>query len=164
MTTENETKKKNPDYSATAVNLSNPPQVKEALDKLHEIQGTIAMLEKQQRQLNPGLAADLDALKVSEGEKVTAIRNLIDHFGSYQDTEKGEYALVYVRRTAQYNAYAFEARYPDHAKIVIVKQVNAEAIKGLVKGKLLSQDELERANADGPAVITYAERKVPVIV
>jgi len=161
MTTEKT--KKNPTYQA--VNQTNAPEVKEALDELRILKAQRETLNEKLKALAPELLESLEENTKLTTKQTSIIKDLIETHGSYQDTEAGEYALIYERKTPQYDAEAFETRYPQFVPAVIVKAVNADALKGLIKGGLLSQEDLETqaAGCDVAPVITFKTAQVTVI-
>jgi hypothetical protein len=161
MTTEEKTKK-NPTYQA--INQTNAPEVKEALNALYLYEKELADIQDKIKAALPELIAERDRWRDAVSCKTAEIKELIQEHGSYQDAEAGEYALVYERKTPQYDAQAFKARYPQYVPAVIVEAVNAEALKGLIKGGLLSQPELEIHDERGRTpVITYRTAQITVI-
>ncbi len=139
MTTEKT--KRNPDFGASAVDLSNPPEVKEKLEHRIGLQKTIADLEnllqsypewQQLQDTRQGLAALDKDLYI-----------LIDKVGGYQDQEKGIYALKQIRVSKSYDPVRFRTLYPQHADAAIIETVNVPVLSGLIKGGLVTEDKLE---------------------
>jgi len=162
MTTEEKTKK-NPTYQA--INQTNAPEVKAALDALYLYETELEKIREQIKAAIPELIERGDNLDRAIVAKKAEIKSLIQEHGSYQDVEAGEYALICERKTPQYNAQAFKYRYMQFAPAVIVDTVNADALKGLIKGGLLSQEDLEKqaAGCDVATVITYKTTQITVI-
>lgn len=165
MTTEQ--KKKNPDYSVTAINLCNPQEVYTALVRLHNFQNKLTAKKDALKALNPDLFAEIELLENCITEETSKIKSLIQQHGSYQDAEAGEYALIYERKTPVYDADAFEARYPKLAPAVLVKAVDVKTLEGLIKSGRLDKTDLETSSlATGEAtrpVITYKVAQCTVI-
>ena len=63
-------------------------------------------------------------------------------YGSYQDLDKGWYAVKQRKVSKSYNAEAFEKTYPQFAPAVIIKTVDTTKLNGLIKGGLLAEDDL----------------------
>ena len=165
MTTEEKTKK-NPTYQA--INQTNAPEVKEALASLHTYKTKLAEKTAALKALNPDMYAEIELLENCVAEETANIKSLIQKYGSYQDAEAGEYALIYERKTPVYDAQAFKARYPQFTPAVIVEAVNPDALKGLIKGGLLKQEELEadalkENGLHANPVITYKTAQCTVI-
>jgi len=132
--------KKNPDYSATAVNLCNPPEILEKLKALRDYQKVIKENEDALSE-NRNFITIQQALKdvgVISGE----IKALIETQGSYQDIEKGLYAVKQMRTSESYDAEKFKINYPAYVPAVIVDSVNKDALTGLLKGNLIKHDKL----------------------
>ncbi len=136
--------KKNPDYSASAINLTNPPEVK---DLLLAQKNRLFDLSKLQEKIDAciplGLQAELECLQNEITTEDKGIRGYIDTFGSFQDVERGLYAIKQRKLSVSYDAASFESHYPELAPAVLVKSVNIKAIEGLVKGGLLDKACLE---------------------
>ena len=164
MVTETEEKtKKNPTYQA--INQTNAPEVKAALAQLRMRQCELNDLQKHLEKREPDIMTAIKNVGADIANATAELKTLIQQHGSYQDAEAGDYALIYERKTPQYDAEAFETRYPQFVPAVIVKAVNADALKGLIKGGLLSQEDLETqaAGCDVAPVITFKTAQVTVI-
>ncbi len=145
--------RKNPDYSASAVNLTNSEEVHVLMRKRQVISENLAEAEAKAAALIP------DELKnhIKSGKELLAnceedIRKAIEAFGSYQDIALGWYAVKQRRLTKIYNADNFESYFPDYASAALVKSVNVPVLQGLIKGQLVTEDGLKRAS-----VITETE-------
>jgi len=132
--------KKNPDYTNSAVNLCNPPQVKALLDKLHKAQ---AELSYQKSTIPFAIRSAIEGAEKTINDTTAAIKGAIEQFGSYQDVEAGIYGVYNRRATKVYDALNFKTKYPDFAPAVIVESVNVDALKGLIKGGLVSEEDLK---------------------
>ena len=130
-------------YSESAVNLTNAEEIKAKLVDLEGYQINLAVAQADAEQCIPEdikkRIAD-NALVV--GSLKEEIRALIDLLGSYQDMEAGRYAVKQRRVSVSYDAIKFEAAFPLLSPAVIVKTVNPAALKGLIKGGLVSETEL----------------------
>lgn len=128
------------DFEASAINLCNPPQVKELLDELHVAQNS---LKEFKGSIPEEILNDIDkAEKLIDyiGER---IREAIETHGSYQDTENERYGVKYRRVSKTYDPAAFKRNYPKYAPAVITEAVNVQALEGLVKGGLITNDALK---------------------
>ncbi len=135
--------KKNPDYSASAVNLCNPNEVHARLLELHTIQ------EKAER-LDAVLHAlpeyeELEACQQEMTQRRQDLQVVIDQLGSYQDTTTGEYAVKQRKLSKQYNAELFEQFYPEFARAILKKVVDTVKLNGLVKGGLVNEDGMRHS-------------------
>ena len=133
--------KRNPDYSATAVNLCNPAEVCTKLTELHAAQENIAKLDSLLQAMPE--YEDMKKFEKKAADITAQIKDMVDHLGSYQDTEAGTYALKYKRVSKSYNAERFKANYEKLAPAVIVEQVNVKALEGLIKGGLVTETDLD---------------------
>jgi len=146
--------KKNPDYSASAVNLTNHEDVKEALDELHGSQKYLAHLQVVLKERNEELMAEIDAVAGTISGLAQNIRTLIDTHGSYQDIEAGAYAVKQMRKTVSYEpALVRDNLDVKCAAMVIIESVDKVSLGRLVKAGIVSQ---EQADLCGIAKIDYA--------
>ena len=141
------------DFSESAVKLTNPEEVKLLLNFLAEKQ-----MDKK---------TNLEELEMLEGYKMIAekinlcdeaiercqaeIRETVEKFGSYQDLENERYAVQYERKTAVYgNLPSFKQNFPKFVELCVKETLDINALKGQVRGKLITEEELERTK-----VLTY---------
>jgi Holliday junction resolvase-like predicted endonuclease len=145
--------KRNTDYSASAVNLTNTTKLAMAMNIYRNEQADLQKLQEEADSYIP------DTLRESIAKKqdiiahtAQDIRGLIDLHGSYQDVEHGIYAVKQRKLSKSYKAEPFEKTYPQYAPAVIAKAVDVAKLTGLIKGGLLDEARLE---ADG--VLTISE-------
>ena len=132
--------KKARDFTASAEKLCNPPEVKEFLDVLHRRQAELDALKAK-------IPAELSK-EISQAENyisaITAeIKTAVEAFGSYQDTETGDYAVRYRRVSKVLHPEPLKKHFPKFAPLLIVEAVNAKALEGQIKGGLLSLEDLK---------------------
>jgi hypothetical protein len=138
--------KKNPDYSASAVMLTNPPQVMDLLTKHHRLGDEIEKIQLEIDDAIPRALLDKrEGIQKELSETDKSLRQAIDEFGSYQNLDYGEYAVKQRRLTKQYNATLFETFFPEYATAVLKKTVDTVKLGGLVKGGLVSEEGMRRA-------------------
>lgn len=131
------------DYSETAVNLCNPPDIKAKLADLSTLQGEIATIEGELKD-NESYKSLKDAEQLMFDTKAQ-LRAMIDALGSYQDLKAGHYALKYRRVSKEYHADKFAGKtYDQYRPAVIAEAINVQALNGLIKGKLLDEDDLKQ--------------------
>lgn len=140
MTTE--TKRKNPDYAASAFKLTNPEEVKVLMDARKDLLTRKQMLEFQLQQANKAFFDAITELVGKLSSLDDKLRLTIENYGSYQDTEAGTYAVKQRCITYNYDPKAFKMNFPQFAPAVIVEAVDTRAIEGLIKGKLLDRENL----------------------
>lgn len=141
--------KKNPDYTKSAVKLTNPPQVKELLEKLHQEQ---KMAEGLKLSIPPDIRTAIEGNEKRIADITAQIKSAIQQFGSYQDVEAGVYGVYNRRVTKEYHAGEFKAAYPKLVPAVIEESVNINTLKGMIKGGVITEDDLKAAE-----VITESE-------
>jgi len=129
------------DFSASAVNLCNPPEIGEKLKELHDAQSKADTLDAVLKAIPE--YEELQAQQRLVGDITAQIKGMIDAQGSYQDLDNERYALKYSRATKQYHAEPFIENYPKYAPAVIENSVNVKALEGLLKGGLLTEEGLE---------------------
>ncbi len=134
--------RKNPDYSATALSLTNRPEVAEKLQELIETKTAREVVESRLRDVAGDIVLEITELSKKETAIVKELHELVDRLGGYQDMEAGVYAVKQVRTAITYDAVAFKDKYPKYASAVIEEVVNKKAVDGLIKGKLLDSEEL----------------------
>ena len=136
--------KKNPDYSASAVNLCNPPELGQRLMAYRDCQAKVRILEANLEALPE--FQELQACQKKIANINAEIRGMVDAQGSYQDIENGFYAVKQLKKTKLYSATNFESCFPEYATAVLTKSINVPVLEGLIKGNLLNEDGLRRAH------------------
>ncbi len=159
MTSEAKTTKKNTDYSASAVNLCNPPELKDLLARLCEAQGNANEIKDRiDTAIPPELRRASEQIQDAISVLNIEIRAAIEKYGSYQDVINGAYALKQRKASKTYNAQPFETNYPQFAPAVIIKAVDTTKLNGLVKGGLLTEEQLRQTG-----VLTETENYAYII-
>ncbi len=152
---ENEPKRKNIDYSNSAVNLNNIPLMGEFLENLREQEKELQELQEKANSYIPvDLLSCIEQNQLAINEYRNFITKQIEPFGSYQDLEQGLYAVKQRKVTKSYDAEAFEKKYPQYAPAIIVKSVDTTKLNGLIKGGLLNETDLKHPDI---GVITEKE-------
>ena len=138
--------KKNPDYSQSAVNLTNPPQVEGLLRELQNCQTAAIQLRNQADTLIPDELKGKIKRAEELGSKLSSeIRQAIDELGSYQDVDKGWYALKQRRESILYKPELVRQYAPSKvASFVIIESVDSKALDALVKAGQVSPEEAKR--------------------
>ena len=147
--------KANPDYTASAVNLTNDAVVGVALFKLQAKRHlNDELLEKIEESIPADLKEKRGALLLDIQAAEKEVRELIETCGSYQDVEHGSYALKQAKHTINYEADLVRDNLtPKAAAMVLYEAVNVPALKGLVTGHLIDQSVMDKC---GIAKISYA--------
>ena len=147
--------KRNPDYTASAVNLVNPPEVLQLLSNYHSQSIEIENVKKQIEACVPHELADmLYQLEEYHTRTNTALRKAIDEHGSYQDIEQGLYAVKQAKHTVSYEPKLVRDNLESKlADMVIIEAVDKVKLSGLVKGSFITQEQADKC---GIARIDYA--------
>jgi hypothetical protein len=132
--------KKNPDYSESAVKLTNPESLKTAMENYHAVVFTARKLEEELETTETYKKLVEVNARLNAWEK--EIKILIEQDGSYQDIEKGVYAVKQRRISYQYDAAFFAEKFPNFAPAVIKQIVDITKLNGLLKGGLIKMEEL----------------------
>ena len=131
---------KNRDYANSAVNLCNPPELKQALEQRQSFTSHISNL-KALLEAYPEWG-DLQRAEIRLADQDQYIKDLIDQHGSYQDLENGYYAVKYIRKSKVYHTEPFKEHYQKYVPAVVVETINAKALEGLVRGGLIEEADL----------------------
>ena len=128
------------DYTNSAINLTNSPEVSLLLSAWREAQAiTVA------RQAALDATAESKAVaKAAEAEQIAhdAVREAVTLHGGYQDIDKGLYALLQRRTSVTYDPKSARKAIPMFADAVIVEAVDSKAIHGLLKGGLITEAQV----------------------
>ena len=136
---------KNTDYSASAVKMVNPPEIQSMLETYHLTANRVKELQTKIDALIPqNLKDELNAEVLMMGAEVDSIKDVINQLGSYQDLDKGWYAVKQRKVSKSYNAEAFEKTYPQYAPAIIIKAVDTTKLNGLLKGGLITEQDLRK--------------------
>lgn len=143
MTTET---KKAPDYSESAENLVNPTEVYELLVRLHGEQASLDQQKAQLRAANENLVTQIEMTEGVISSLQGDIKQAIETYGSFQNTELGYYGVKYRRMIKSYHAEPFNVYFTKFASAVVEETINVKALEGLIKGKLIDETELKQRN------------------
>jgi hypothetical protein len=153
--------KKNSDYKDSAIKLENNPKLAEMLNALYELQESERIQQGAIQAFIPEEAvANLRNCRVQIEQLKAEIKTAMDSLGSYQNIEKGWYAIKQSRSSIVYSVENCRKFIPDFAKAVIDESVNEDKIKGLLKGKLITQEDVDKFSkkvSDSPAFIIKAK-------
>ena len=139
------------DFTESAVKLCNPEPVKLLLEKLSAEEVTLKSLDDKLKELNTELVEEAGVQRLVITELQQLIREKVEEHGSYQDTENERYAVKYARKTAVYgNLPSFKKNFPKFVELCVKEVLDISALKGQVKGKLITEEQLEKTK-----VLTY---------
>jgi len=144
-----ETKGKNKDYSASAVKLDNSPLLLSNLQELKALKSRLSALQEQIKTFIPAdLQAEVSNLISVIAEAEADLRDTIDEYGSYQDAEKGIYAIKQEKKSLIFKADVLERLYPELAPAFIIKGVDPKMLEAIQKnGRIIDNAGLEAAGA-----------------
>ena len=153
------TVKANPDYTNSAEKLTQSPEVKALLGTLSAANQAVTRFGKEWDEIaeaHPVYAAYKDAINIaSDATKV--LKASIDTYGGYQDILIGRYALKMISYSTTYLIPKIKEHIKDFADKIIIEAVNEKALKGLVKGELVTKEQLalcsEKKRKAAPYVI-----------
>ncbi len=137
------TEKKNPDYAASAVMLTNPPQVEGLLRELQTCQMAVIQLRNQADALVPDeLKGKIQRAEEQANKLSKDIRQSIAEFGSYQDIDKGWYAILQRRESITYKPELVRQYAPSKvASFVLIESVDSKAMDAMLKSGQLTPVE-----------------------
>lgn len=142
--------KANPDYTSSAVDLNNPPELAELLKQRRYIESRI--LGAKLMAGLPDMEKELDALDIK-------IRQSIDTLGSFQDTELGMYALKQRRQSIIYSPAKIREYLPaKYAEAVIDEHVNDKVLTSFIKGGQISDEIVPLISEDTRETCAYIIR------
>lgn len=132
--------KKNPDYAASAVMLTNSPQVEGLLRELQNYQVAVNQLRNQADALVPDeLKSKIQRAEEQASKLSKDIRQSIDEFGSYQDIDKGWYAIKQKRESISYKPELVRQYAPSKvASFVLIESVDSKAMDAMLKSGQLT--------------------------
>ena len=135
----------NMDYSKSAVNLTNPVQLQVDLRALAGLTSQIQELQAKMDACIPQeLITLMESLQTQRQGCETGLRSDIETYGSYQDITVGDYAVKQRKVSISYDPQVFRAQYPDYAPAVIKETIDSTKLNGLIKGGLLTPEDLEK--------------------
>lgn len=139
MTTET----KNKDYSKSAENLCNPAIIGEMLEQLDTTMCIKKSLNERIQELIPAeIKEDLERAEQEIQMITNEIELLIDTQGSYQDLERGFYAIKQRRESITYNVQKTRNSLEDKlAEMVVEETVNKGKMEGLIKGGFITAEQ-----------------------
>lgn len=139
---ENTKKKANPDYSASAKDLSKPLATVSAYKVWQEAK---SILEKAELEIEAKIPTELinarDLARENLERVYKELKETIANNGGFQDIEAGQYALQQKKVSKSYDAVEFGKRFPQYKEAVVIPSVNVKALEGLFKGGLIKEDE-----------------------
>ncbi len=136
--------KKNMDYSASAVNLTNHESFKGMFVYLRKWQENKTRLESELKEKNTELFDSIARCDKEIANSINDIRLTIDERGSYQDLEKGDYAVKQRVVAVSYSPEkCHEFLSPSLVAAVIVESVDKGTVEALVKAGRITDEQQE---------------------
>lgn len=129
------TEKRNPDYSASAVNLTNSSQVMDLLAKYHAEERVLSNLRQQAIDAVPKELQELIALHTrTQFDIDKVLRQSIDEHGSFQNVDAGQYAIRQRRESIIYKPELVRCYAPSKvASFVLIESVDKNAMDAMIK-------------------------------
>ena len=131
------------DFTESAENLCNPEPVKALLEKLSKAQASQNKIQEEIRASNTVLVEKLEKHTKVVSDLQVKIREAVEKYGSYQDTEAERYAVKYARKTEGYNLEPFKSQFSKFVGLCVKETLDVQALRGQIKGKLITIKELE---------------------
>ena len=146
----------NPNYHNSCHNLTNPETTHAALESWRDCVAALADVEAA---IEESIPADLRTLRDECARAIDTAREslkvLIDSDGSYQDVFAGHYAVKQSKNATVYHPDQCRVAIPQFAAVVIEETVNTDKIKGLLKGGLISETDVEKFSTKEPLSPAY---------
>lgn len=150
-----EQKSKNPDYTESAVNLNNSPELKDMLLVLRQKRKDIEGLESVLHETAEWKL--IEELEAAFFELNDQIKKTIDRLGGFQSIDEGLYGLRQRRLSLSYIPKLVRTILPKLAEALIEEVVNKKVMDGMLKGGVVSQEQSE-ACAERTEVLAYIIR------
>ena len=148
------------DYSNTAIALKNPPEVLELLKQwavYRKHHYACVCIASETPEAKRSLEAAEEMFKA-----FNKVKAAIDQQGSYQDVAFGLYALKQQRVTTSYDPELVRKHIPDFTAI-IEEHVASDKIKGLLRGKLITEEQLADCEVITPLSPAYIVDVLPPV-
>jgi len=130
------------DYTKSAVNLCNPPELAPLLTDLARLNHRAATLQAELEKTQ--IYTELTARQKDITDCRQSIQKAIEAHGSYQDLDTGTYAVKQRKLTITYAVSKVREFIRTYAEAVIDESVNKTKLEGLRKGGLVDQADLDR--------------------
>jgi hypothetical protein len=138
--------KANPDYTSSAVELNNPPELAELLNQRRYIEARI---------LGARTMAGLPSMEQELAELDNKIKLSIDTLGSFQNPETGMYALKQRRQSIIYSPEKVREYLGKYASAIIDEHVNEKVLTSLIKGGQVSDEVIPLITEDTRETCAY---------
>ncbi len=126
----------------------NPPKVKELLEKYHKLLINAMSCRDEANKLSGGLLEEATLYEGSAADVKEEMRSVVEAEGNYKDNYGNE-ARIEERVSVSYDVKTAKEYWPSRVlSMVIVEAVDTVALKGLLKGKLVTEDELKPARIE----------------
>lgn len=148
--------RKNRDYTASAIKLCNPAEVKALLVRRKQLEEE--RKEAESALMNVPEFKTLQAANETYRENYDQLKLLIDQMGSYQDVEAGVYGLTYTRATQNYVVERVRSTLPPEIVkqvIVVSESVDRAKLNALVKNDRSLRDKAEECMVTEKVVVVY---------
>ena len=134
------------DYSKTVIDLNNSIAVGDLLLAWGEARKRFDEANAAYTDATESLPEAIAHVKAGSNlaEAHAAVKEAITRLGSYQDIAEGLYALKQRRQSISYDPVKVRNEFPQFADAVIEETANGTKLHGLLKGGLVTEEQLER--------------------
>jgi hypothetical protein len=150
----------NKDYSKSAKNLCNPPELEGYLMALRGLNEEKARYELALSETD--LAKQIDFYSKQIDSIKAAIKELVRDSGSYQDLDAGLYAIQQIKRTVTYMPSKVKEFLPDYKDAIVKEFADGEVIAGLLKAKLIDPKKAELCEKVTESEDTFIIKAEPI--
>lgn len=141
-----ETKAKNPDYTKSAVSLTNSPELRDMLMARRNITDHIRIVESMLQRTDEWKASKDAADSLADLDK--QIKETMTRLGGFQDIEQGLYALWQRRVTITYIPKLVRSILPKLADALIEEVVNKKVMDGMLKGGVVTEAQAQTCSEE----------------
>jgi hypothetical protein len=137
--------KKNTNYEASAVNLTDSPVT---IDAYTQYRNAVESLSKASRAIDDAVPVELikirDAASTWVDDCFKNVKATIEKYGGFQNLQDGHYALQQRRVSKEYHAGVLEVEYPQLTSDVLVTAINVPALEAIIKRGAVTEEELKK--------------------
>lgn len=141
-----EQKSKNPDFSESAVNLTNSPELRDMLVARRETITEVKVAEELLWETEQWQRFDIQQKLL--GKLNDAIKETMSRLGGFQDIEQGLYALGQRRVTITYIPKLVRSILPKLAEALIEEVVNKKVMDGMLKGGVVTAAQAQTCSEE----------------
>jgi len=136
--------RKNPDYTASAKDLSSPEPTIKAYENWW---ASKTALEKAELEIEAKIPSELitarDNAQTAVQEAFNILKELVTDLGGFQNLETGEYALQQRKISRSYAVEPFKIHCGEYTPQVLIEAIDGKALESLIKAGKLKEDALK---------------------